>query len=281
MKRRLNRSAAGNAGILIVLVLFALFMLIPCLYMVLQAFKPMDEIFAYPPRFFVRNPTLGNFTTLWRISDSLWVPFVRYVFNTVFVTAVGMILSLIVSSMAAFPLAKYDFYGGSLLFKGITMALLFTGPVTALPQYIIIAKLGMINTYWAVLLPVTASPLNLFLMKNFMSQLPDSVIEAATIDGAGKVKIFFKICLPLVKPALLTAVIFTFQNFWNSTGGSYIYSEEMKMLPTVLSQITSAGISRVGVGAATALILVIPSMVIFILSQSKVVETMAFSGIKE
>lgn len=280
-KSGVNRSTAGTICILLVLLLMAAFMVLPFLYSTVQAFKPMDEIFAYPPRFFVKNPTLENFSQMWRISDSLWIPFSRYVFNTVFVTFSGIVLSMLFSTMAAFPLAKYDFPGNALFSKIVTMALLFTGPVTALPQYIIVTKLGMFDTFWSVLLPTVGGPLNLFLMKNFFTQVPDSVIEAATIDGAGKFRVLTKVCLPLVRPAMLTTVIFSFQAMWNATGGNYIVSEEMKLLPAMMNQISVGGIARTGVGAAASLLMIIPSLIIFVITQSKVVETMAHSGIKE
>lgn len=277
----ITRSAFGNVGIGIVLFIVAAFMLLPFIYSILQSLKPMEEIFAYPPKFYVKNPTLTNYKQIWLLADSLWIPFSRYIFNSVFVTVVGIVASFSIGVLAAFPLAKYDFPGNRVISQLITMALLFTGPVTALPQYIIVAKLGMIDTYWAFILPVAAGPLNLFLMKNFMVQISDSMIEAATIDGAGMFSCFRKICLPLVRPAILTAIILSFQTLWNSTGGSYIFSEEMKTLPTMLAQISTSGIARTGVASATSVVMLIPALIVFVLLQSKVVETMAYSGIKE
>ncbi len=277
----ITRSAFGNVVIGIILFAVAAFMLLPFIYSILQSLKPMEEIFAYPPKFYVKNPTLTNYKQIWLLADSLWIPFSRYIFNSAFVTVVGVVVSFSIGVLAAFPLAKYDFPGNRIFSQMITMALLFTGPVTALPQYIIVAKLGMIDTYWAFILPVAAGPLNLFLMKNFMVQISDSMIEAATIDGAGMLSSFYRICLPLVKPAILTAIILSFQTLWNSTGGSYIFSEEMKTLPTMLAQISTSGIARTGVSAATSVLMLIPALVVFVLLQSKVVETMAYSGIKE
>ena len=280
-KSGVNRSVFGNVFILFVLLLIAAFMILPFFYSAVQAFKPMEEIFAYPPRFFVKNPTWDNFSQMWRISDSLYIPFSRYVFNTVFVTVAGIVLSMVVSTLAAFPLAKFDFPGNAAFSRLVTMALLFTGPVTALPQYIIVTKLGMFNTFWAVLLPTVGGPLNIFLMKNFFTQVPDSIIEAATIDGAGKLSILARVCLPLIRPAMLTTIIFTFQALWNSTGDNYIVTEDMKLLPTMMSQLSTSGIARTGIGAAASLMMIIPSLVIFVILQSRVVETMAYSGIKE
>ena len=280
-RRGISRSTAGSVLIFTILLIVASFMLLPFIYSVLQSLKPMEEIFAYPPKFFVLNPTLENYRMIGQLSDDLWIPSSRYFFNSIFVTIIGIVLSFSVGIIAAFPLAKYDFIGNKTISRLVTFSLLFVGPVTGLPQYIIIAKLGLINTYSSIILPVVAGPLNLFLMKNFMSQIPDSMIEAATIDGAGMYRTFWSVCLPLVKPAIYTAIIFSFQALWNSTGGNYIFQEEMKTLPTMLTQLSTSGISRTGVGAATSMLLLIPSLLVFVILQSKVVETMAYSGIKE
>lgn len=275
-----SRSLGGDIVVFSVLLIVGLFMLLPFVYAILQSFKPTEEIFAYPPKFFVVNPTTENYETLTQLVDSLWIPLGRYILNTSFVTIVGTGANVIISSMAAFAFAKYDFPGNKWMFGLVVWALLFSGTVTALPQYIIMSELGFINTLWSVIVPAAGTPLGLFLMKNFMTQIPDTMIEAATIDGAGILKIYYKICMPLVKPAALTLIIFSFQSLWNSTGGSFIYDEEWKLLPTVLSDVASAGIARVGAASAASVLMMIPPSILFIVSQSKIVETMAFSGIK-
>ena len=275
------RSRGGNMVVLLVLLLFGAFMIMPFVYAVAQAIKPMEEIFEYPPKFFARNPTFENFSALSQATNSLWIPFARYLANSTFVTIVGTLLNVVLSSMAAFPLSMYTFPGKQKLSRIVTVALLFAGPVTALPLYIIMAKLQLINTPWAVVMPAVAAPLGLFLMKNFMLQLNRALVEAATVDGASIFRIFRSIILPNVKPAVFTLVIFTFQNLWNSTGGAYLYNEKIKLLPTLLSQIATSGISRSGVGAAASVVLMIPPCLLFIVLQSRVIETMASSGIKE
>lgn len=226
------------------------------------------------------NPTLSNYLTLSKLTDSLWVPFSRYLVNSVVVTIAGTGFNLVVASMAAFPLAKYPFPGSKWLFRLVTTSLLFAGPVTALPQYIIVAKMGLINTLWSVILPAVGLPLGLFLMRNFMTQIPDGMLEAARIDGAGTWRIFASIAMPMVKPAALTLIIFTFQSLWNTTGGTFIYDEKIKLLPTILNQVVTAGIARAGSGAAASVVMMIPPFIIFIILQSRIIETMAFSGIK-
>ena len=274
------RSRGGDTAVFLILIIVGLFMILPFVYAIVQSLKPTEEIFAYPPKFFVRNPTFDNYKILSQLVDSLWIPFGRYFINSTIVTLIGTGANLLLSSMAAFAFAKYNFPGNKWMFSLVVAALLFSGTVTALPQYIIMSGLGLINTLFAVIIPAAATPLGLFLMKNFMVQIPDTVIEAATIDGAGILRIYYKICMPLVKPAALTLIIFSFQGLWNSTGGSYIYEEAWKLLPTVLNDVASAGIARVGSASAASVLMMIPPCVLFIFTQSRIVETMAFSGIK-
>lgn len=274
------RSIGGDTAVFLILLLVGMFMMLPFVYAIVQSLKPTEEIFAYPPKFFVRNPTGENYKTLSQLVDSLWIPFGRYIINSAAVTVAGTGLNLLFSSMAAFAFAKYNFPGNRWMFSLIVAALLFSGTVTALPQYIIMSGLGLINSLFALIIPAAGTPLGLFLMKNFMVQIPDTVIEAATIDGAGIFKIYYKICMPLVKPAALTLIIFSFQGLWNSTGGNYIYEEAWKLLPTVLNDVAASGIARVGSASAASVLMMIPPCILFIVTQSRIVETMAFSGIK-
>ena len=279
--KRVNRSTGGNILVFIMLVVLGGFMLLPVLYTVVQAFKPMEELFIFPPRFTVQNPTLKNFKLIGQQVDNLWVPFSRYTFNSVFVSAAGTAGNVVIASMAAYPLAKNDFPGKKFLFKIVTVALLFSGGVLGLAQYIIMAKLHMINTYWALILPSVATPMGLFLMKQFMEGISTSLLEAARIDGMNEFQIYWSIVMPNVKPAWLTMIIFAFQGMWSMTGGNFIYKEELKMLPAALAQIQSGGIARAGVAAAANLLMFIPPVIMFLVTQSSIMETMAHAGIKE
>lgn len=254
----------------------------PLLYSVLQSLKPLEELFAFPPRFFVMNPTLENYSQLFQLTDSLWVPFSRYLFNSLFVAVAGTVAYVIIASMAAYALAVGSFPGGKMINQIIVKALLFSSPVLMVSQYLILSRTGMLNTYRAMLLPTLAAPLGLFLMRQFIVQMiPMTIIEAARIDGAGVFRIFWSVVMPMVKPAWLTLSIFTFQSLWAGAGAAYIYKEEFKVLPTVLNQIAAGGTARAGVAAAASVILIIPPIIFFILVQSRVLETMSASGIKE
>lgn len=280
-KKRLNRSKGGDVLIFLMLVIFGLFMGMPLVYNIVSAFKPAEEIFIFPPRFYVVNPTWRNFQNLFRVVKSYIIPFNRYLFNSVFVSIVSTGLSVLIGAMAAYPFAKKEFKGKKLFWSIIMLTLLFQGGVTELPAYIIKAKLGLLNTYWVLILPVIASPLQMFLMRQFMLQIPDSLLEASRLDGAGEFKILTNIVLPNVKPALLTVVVLAFTAIWNTTSVGVIFDEGLKLLPTALSQISGGGIARTGITAAATLLMLIPPILTFIVTQSSMLQTMSHSGIKD
>lgn len=279
LKRR-NRSLGGDIVLFVVLGLFGLFSLFPLVYTIVSAFKPLSEIFIFPPRLTVDNPTLDNFFDLGTIIEDFTVPLSRYLFNTLVITGLGTFGTVFLGSMAAYPLAKYEFPGSRFMSNLIVYALMFSTSVTAIPNYLIMSGLHMIDTYWAVILPAVGGTLGLYLMKNFMVQVPDDMLEAAKIDGASEFGIYFRVVMPLCKPAWITLVILSFQQMWGTTGGVFIYSEELKPLSYVLSQLASGGISRTGVTSAVSLIMIIVPITVFVISQSNVIETMATSGIK-
>ena len=280
-RNKLSRSRLGNLVVLVLLAAMGVFTAIPFLFSIVQSIKPVDELFVYPPRLTVSRPTLDNFAVLFNLTSSTWVPVSRYLFNSLLLTICGTVGNVVVCSMAAYPLAKLKFHGRKLLFNLVVVSLLFTYEVTFIPNYVILSKLQMLDTFWALLLPAVATPMGLFLMKQFMEQIPVSVVESARVDGAGTLTLYWRIVMPQVKPAWLTLVIFSFQSLWNREGLEFIFSEELKMFPTILKQVASSGVARAGAAAAAAVILMIPPIVVFLLSQSNVIETMASSGIKE
>lgn len=280
-RNKLSRSGFGNMVVFLILALLGIFTAIPFLFSIVQSLKPMDELFVYPPRLTVSRPTLNNFAVLFQLTANTWVPLSRYLFNSLLLTVCGTLGNVIVCSLAAFPLAKFRFHGRDLLFNLVVVSLLFTYEVTFIPNYVILSRLHMLDTFWALLLPAIATPMGLFLMKQFMEQISDSIVESARVDGAGSLTIYWRIMMPQVKPAWLTLVIFSFQALWNREGLEFIFSEERKMFPTILKQVAASGVARAGAAAAAAVILMIPPILVFVLSQSNVIETMASSGIKE
>lgn len=281
IEKRLNRSLPVTMMLFFLLAAIGSFMALPLVYTINNAFKPLDELFIFPPRFFVVNPTIDNFHDLIALMNNSWVPFTRYISNTLFITIVGTVGHIILASAAAYPLAKYRFPGSNVIFSVVVLSLMFSPHVTAIPNYMMMSWLGWINTHTAIIVPALAFPLGLFLMKQFMEQIPDAILEAAKIDGASEYRIFWTVVMPNVKPAWLTLMILQFPALWGTDGGNFIYSENLKTLNYALSQIIQGGIARAGVGAAVGLILMIVPITLFIMSQSSVIQTMASSGLKD
>jgi len=280
-RRHPNRSIAGDIVIYFLLLLVAVAMAFPIVYLVGSSLKPLDELFRFPPPVWPSHPTMDNFSDLFVTMGQSWVPFSRYLVNTVFITVVGTFGHLVVAGMAAFVLAKYEFPGGKMFFAVVTTCLMFSGYVTGIPNYLIMSNLGMIDTYWALILPAFAAPMGMFLMKQTMETLPTALIEAATIDGAGRFRVFWSIVMPNVKPAWLTMIIFSVQGLWNNSAATIIYSEAKKTLVYALSQIQAGGVARTGQMAAANVIVIAVPILLFIFNQSQILETMASSGIKE
>ena len=280
-KRKPNRSIAGDFFLYLFLATMAFIMAFPIIYTVSNALKPLDELFKFPPRILAQNPTMDNFSDLFVTMGKSWVSFSRYLFNTVFITVVGTAGHLIIASMGAFVLSKYDFPGSQTFFKLVTVAMMFTYMVTQIPNYLILNKLGWIDTYWAIIIPAFASPIGLFLMKQFMEGLPMSLVEAAKIDGANEWRVFSGIVMPNVKPAWMTLIIFSVRDLWNNKAGTFIYSEEKKTLVFAMGQIQGGGIARTGQAAAVMVVLMIVPIVTFVISESQILETMASSGLKD
>ena len=274
----------GQIKIMIILLPLLIFMAMPLVYIANHAFKPMDELFAFPPTFFVKNATLENFEKLIKFSRTSGVPMSRYVFNSLIVTVLTVGLSLLFTTMSAFALAKLKFKGRDMMMNVNQMALMFVATAVLIPRYLVIAKLGLIDNIWAHILPLMAYPVALFLVKQFTEQVPDSLIEAAYIDGASDVTVYRKIVIPLIKPAIATATILVFQQVWTDveTSNYYINDDSMKTLTFYMNSMINVNntVAGQGMSAAATLILFIPNLVLFIILQNGVMNTMAHSGIK-
>ena len=278
----LNRSAGGDAGITVMLSILGVIMFFPMYYVVIQSLKPLDELFMFPPRFYVMSPTLDNFTDLFSLMGDSWVPFSRYIFNTVFITVCGTLGNLVFASMAAYSLAKLRFPGRNMIFQIIVMSLMFHSTVNQVTHFIILSAFGWIDTYLSIIVPSMATTMGLYLMKQFMeSSVPDTVLESARLDGASEFRTFLIIAMPMVKPAWLTLMIECFKSLWNSGSSVYIHSEELKTFNYAINQIVSGGIARSGAGAAAIVIMMIVPIAIFVINQSKIIETMGSSGMKD
>lgn len=267
---------------MLILILAGLFTILPLIYSLITSFKPLDELLAFPPKFYVVRPTLENYTALPELISNLAVPLSRYIFNTLLVTVSITLLQVIVSSMASFVICQIKNRLTRAFFTVVQFSLLYNGATLMVPQYLILSKMQMIDTYWAYIFPALSSTMGVFLIKQFMeANVPDVLIEAARIDGAGAWRIFWKIVLPLTKPAILTMTLFSFQSAWTATAGDMIFSESLKTLPSVVNSVVSGGIARSGSAMAVTVLLMIPPIIVYLLTQSNVMETMSTSGIKD
>ena len=280
--RRFTRSKFGNFLNFFIIFCAGLFTMLPLIYAVCTSFKPLDELLIFPPKFFVSRPTLGNYLILPDLMAALRVPLSRYIFNSVAISFVTSSVYVIIAAMAAFVLAKATFYGRNALFWGVQFALMFSTTTLALPQYLIFAKMHIIDTYWAYFLPPMASTLGVFLMKQYIEgYLPEALLEAAKIDGANYYKIFFSIVFPIIKPACFTVFLFTFRDIWAAVPNGTIFTEQLKTLPQIVNQITAGGVARSGSAMAVTVIMMLPPIIVYLISQSNVVEGMSSAVIKE
>lgn len=274
----------GRVLFYLIMIALALFFLLPLIYMVCTAFKPLDELFLFPPTFFVRHPTMQNFTDLVATLDSSTVPFTRYIFNSVLVTVASVVGTVIVCSMGAFVAEKLSLRGMKLFGQIVTYALMFSVPAGQIPIYIIINNLGMLDTYWSLIIPKLATPMYFFLYQQFVSQVPNELLESAKLDGCGNFRIFMKIVLPMTKAVISTIVVFAFVANWNDSFSALIYinKQAMKTVPLILNTIGSGvgTVARAGAQSAAVFITTLPSILISVLMERNILKAMAYSGIK-
>lgn len=276
-----GRKKSDDVLIFIIVAVLAAISFFPVYLTVINSVKPVNELLIFPPKIYTLSPTIDNFREMYRMLQNLWVPFTRYVFNTIFVTVTVTISQCIFCSMAGFVLAKGKFIGKKLINTVVVISLLYQSNVIYLMQYSVVAKLHILNTYAALILPVAVTPLGLFLMRQSISRIPDTMIEAGKIDGANMFTICWRIVMPNQKPALMTLIIFAFQSSWNSDGGNFIHDEALKLLSYAVKQAGSSGLARTGAAMAGSVFILIPPVIIFTAVQKNVMETMSYSGIKE
>ena len=280
--KRYTRSRFGNVFYFSLLVLAGLFTLLPIIYMVVTSLKPLEELLIFPPRFFVNRPTISNYTELPALLSNLNVPLSRYVFNSLFIAIVVTVLQILSGSMCAFVLSKVKLRGVKIFFAITQFSLLYNAYTLAIPQYIIFVNLNMVNTYWIYILPTIASSMSVFLMKQYIDDgIPDALLEAAKIDGANLFRIYWTIIMPNIKPALMTVCLFGFQGIWSLQRTDVIYDEVLKTLPAVLTQISVGGIARAGSAMAASVLIMVPTILVYLFTQSGVMETMSSAGMKD
>lgn len=285
-RSKLNKIDGFQKVLYVILTLVGLFMIVPIVFMFTNALKPVQEFFIFPPRIYVVDPTLQNFKDLFLLTANAVVPATRYLFNSIVVTVLTVIGVVLVSALCAYPLAKHRFPGRDLLFATIVLSLMFASETVAIPRYLVVSNLGIMNTYFGHILPHLAAPVSVFLMRQFVEAgVPNELLEAAKVDGAREITVFYKIVIPLIMPAVATVSILTFQAAWGDIVSSRLFmqDESMKTFPYFFSTFVTGGatgIARQGVMAAAGLVLFLPNLLFFLFFQSKVIATMAHSGIK-
>lgn len=280
--RKYTRSRAGSIFYFSILILAGVVTVLPLIYCIVTSLKPLDELLIFPPRFFVERPTFGNFLAIPSILGSLQIPISRYTFNTLFIAFISTAGSIFVCSMAAFAFSKSQLKSKTFLFKSVQFMLLYSASTLAVPQYLIFSYMGLVDTYWVYILPALPSSVNCFLMKQYLdSSIPNALLEAARIDGAGVWTIYRRIIMPILKPAYMTVLLSTFQAMWGTVPGGTIFKEELKTLPYAMRSVANAGIARTGSAMAITVILMLPPILVFVFTQSNVMETMSSAGIKE
>lgn len=276
----------GQIKILLMVLPMVLLTGLPIVFIFFHAFKPIEELFAFPPKFITTNPTFDNFRQLFKASRSAGIPLSKYVFNSLLITGAVVFSSLILTTAAAYSLSKLKYKGRQLLFQVNQVAIMFVPVAVMIPRYLVVNVLGMTNTYWAQILPLIPLPVALFLVKQFVDQVPDSLIEAAYMDGAKEWQIYTKVIIPLIKPAIATAAILVFQQVWSNMEASnyYVNDDGLKTLAFYMNTLTSTSTTNTvagqGVAAAASLILFLPNLILFCILQKNVMNTMAHSGIK-
>lgn len=278
---RRNRKTYGDVLMLLLIALMALFSIVPLIMSVSMALKPIHELFYYPPKIFAENPTLDNLRLLFNLMQSTRVSFSRYVFNTLFITVTVTVGHVFLASMAAFPLAKMKIPFVKTLNSIVLLSLMFVPAVTDVANYLTVSWLGWLDSYRASIVPAMGASLGLFIMRNYMTTIPDTLIEAAHIDGCSNYRLYWQIIMPMSRPAWLTVIILTFQQTWNLDNSNYAYAESLKTLPYAFSQITSGSLIRMGAAQAVGVVMLVLPAVVFMVNQTRIIDTMATSGIKE
>ena len=278
---RLNRKAYADVLMLILVGVMAAFSFFPLLMSIGMALKPVNELFYFPPKLLPEKPTLDNFRMLFSLMQNTRVSIFRYTFNTIFISLAVTLGHVFLASMAAYPLAKLKIPGIKLINTMITLSLMFVSAVTDVANYLTVSWLGWLDTYWACIIPPMSASLGLFIMRNYMTTIPDSMLEAARIDGCSNFQIYWRIVMPLSRPAWLTVAILIFQQVWSMDNTNYVYDEALKTLPYALNQVTSGALVRQGAGQAVGVLMMIVPAIVFMVNQTKIIETMATSGMKE
>ena len=269
-------STAYKVFAVVILIMLAIFFLFPLYWIVTGSFKSAIDINAKVPVWFPMNPTMGNYDKLFAKPAFLWL------FNIVFISAMAMILTCITAALAGYALGKKRFYGRTILFTIIICAMALPKQVIVIPLAQEMKLLHMSDTLWAVILPTVGWPFGVFLMKQFSETIPNEILEAARVDGAGELKTFFSVVFPMIKPGIGALAIFTFVNTWNDyfLQSVMLTSEEKWTLPLAIANMQGEMSSDFGLIMAGAALASIPIIVVFIAFQKYFTQGIAMGAVK-
>jgi multiple sugar transport system permease protein len=274
-----KRSAASKRLLYTVVTLGFLAVITPFVWMILGSFKPQAELLRIPPTWWPESPTLDNYRTLFSKES-----FPRYFLNSTVVAVVITVANVTFCSMVGYALAKLTFRGKKLVFALVMGTLMIPGMVTFVPLFVLVANLGLVDTYPGLILPFLVTPFGVFLMRQFIIELPDDLLDAGRIDGAGELRIFRQIILPLCGPGLATLGILTFLGSWNNFLWPLVVAQtqEHYTLPVALALFSKNQqvIPNYGLLLAGATVVVVPVLVVFLIFQRRFIEGIASTGIK-
>ncbi|MFA6141902.1 MAG: carbohydrate ABC transporter permease [Candidatus Omnitrophota bacterium] len=276
-KSKWSHNAAIKSAIYVFLILGAISIAVPYVWMFVTSVKPVEEVQSYPPSFIVKHPTILPYQDLFQL-----IPILRYIWNSIYVAAAVTIANLFFCSLAGYAFAKHRFWGRDKIFFVLLGSLMIPWQVNLISGFILMRKLGWLNSYNALIIPVMASVFGVFLCRQFIMAIPDDLIDAAKIDGCGEFTIYRLVILPLIKPVLATLAILTFLQQWNNFIWPLIVinSSEMRTLPLALSVINSQFGTRFAMVMAGAVVATTPMLIVFLLFQKYFMKGIAMTGLK-
>ena len=264
--------SASRVFVYLLVLLMVAFTALPLIYVISTAFKPLDELLRFPPIFFVRNPTLDNFRDLLFATSSSSVPFLRYVMNSVFVAAVTVFLTILVSSIGAYSLVKLDLPFKGLIFNVIVATLMFPTTLATIPNYMVINSLGLMNTYMSLIIPKVAGAFGFFFVKQFCDQLPDALLEAARLDGASEWTVFWHIAMGLSTPILSVIALGAFTGAYGNFMMAFLLCQKKSMWTMMVYLYQLQQRASQSVGFAALIIAAVPTLIVFIFCQNIIIK---------
>jgi multiple sugar transport system permease protein len=273
----MSRARANNIVLYTLLIVTAALSLLPMLWMIAASFMSAGEANTFPPKLLPSDPTLEHYRTLFtRLNLG------RYLLNSTIIAVTVTVVSLVINSMAGYAFAKLRFHGRDKLFRYLTLGLVIPVQVSMLPLFLLLREMGLINTYWGVIIPGLASIFGIFLIRQYAISIPDDLIDAARIDGAGEFRIYWSVVLPVIRPILATLAIWTFLSTWNDFMWPLIVlnDDSMFTLPVALANLSGERVQDTELMMAGSVLTVLPVLLVFLFLQRYYVEGITQGSVK-